>query len=66
MAGDINSTPTLNRGETARPLPLTLSLKIPGPVSLGHLVTSDVLDRYHGEPPADQPRVAAPWGHQPL
>lgn len=64
MAGDINSTPTLNRGEMASlPLPLALSLKIPGPMSLGHLVTSDVLDRYHGEPPADQPCAAAPWGH---
>lgn len=65
MAGDINSTPTLNRGE-ASPAPAPLSSASPQP--LGCLVTRPFLPlgRYHGQSPADQPRAAAPWGHQPL
>lgn len=64
MAGDINSTPTLNRGETVSLAPGS-SLEILG-LSLQPPVTSDLWYRYYGEPPADQPCAAAPWGHQPL
>lgn len=62
MAGDINSTPTLNRGETVSLVPGFSPLRS-WPMSPSRPVTSDLLGRYHGEPPADQPRAAAPWGH---